>query len=70
MTDWRPMEKAPRDGTAADLWWEEGDGKVTLGHRIPDCTYRGADTWMDNRGNVISEEHITHWRLPPSPPND
>lgn len=32
MTDWQPMETAPKDGTLVDLWCD--------GERVPNCSYQ------------------------------
>ena len=63
---WRPIETAPQDDTIVDLWWQtDWDERF----RVPDCRYRDADTWIDDSGNLITAEYITHWMPLPDPPS-
>ncbi|WP_421565770.1 hypothetical protein [Ochrobactrum sp. EDr1-4] len=78
MSSWQRMESAPLDGTKVDLWRvhiENGDAE-----RITDCWYSGGN-WLFDRNDMIGTVDgssdqleaywlITHWMLPPAPPED
>ena len=66
---WQPIETAPKDGTAIDLWVSYEDGS---GQRVTDCTWFNGrwwpgegPTWQLDEGDG---EKITHWRPLPNPP--
>ncbi len=70
MSDWRPIETAPKDGTriiifgsVTDMepeprmgWWGDYDAAGELGEPL----------WVDDDGSEI--EGATHWMPLPSPP--
>lgn len=47
MTDWQPIETAPKDGTVVDLWVVDQDDPK--GRRIPNAY------WVKDRGEGINE---------------
>lgn len=57
--EWQPIETAPKDGTVVDLWHKDG-------FRITDEFWLGdeEECWTC----LFSDEEITHWMHPPSPP--
>ncbi len=66
VSEWRPIETAPKDGTFVDLW---------AGDRIHDCFWcskRGL--WVqfqdDSYQAELREEPITHWLPLPAPPGE
>lgn len=81
--EWRPIETAPRDGTAIDVWRPEG-GRDTVFWGFPhhECGEMGrlCDSdwhsikkpgWVCNTfGEFIGGKHapFTHWRPLPEPP--
>lgn len=64
-SDWQPIETAPRDGTAVDLWW--------VNRRLTDCRWSSVEYstgvpwgWMNAiHGRII---RATHWMPLPAPP--
>jgi hypothetical protein len=66
MTDWQPIETAPRDGTVIDLWFA---GEWS--RRMPDaCWSEALKAWIvAGRGcSYLESPLITHWMpLPTSP---
>lgn len=77
MTDqWQPIETAPKDGTAVDLW-------TSYGERVPNAEYkvlrnRVTACWAyslgyGENGYELWDEVFpapTHWRPVPDPPSD
>lgn len=65
MTEWQDISTAPKDDTIVDLWWHtDWDEQF----RVADCRYRDHKTWVDERGNIIDAQYITHWMPRPEPP--
>lgn len=77
MSEWKPIETAPKDGTRIDLW--ATNGNMIGPRRFVDCS------WSEiKRGGLIvrteelgawsyprmDKDHLkpTHWMLPPEPP--
>lgn len=59
MSDWQPIETAPKDGTVIDLWSRDF-GRLT-------------DEWWDIEDQCWALSGIarpTHWMPIPEPPND
>jgi len=58
VSEWQPIEAAPRDGTPIDLWHKNG--------------FRITDTWWDAGDEIWTcyfvDEEITHWMPIPAPP--
>jgi len=66
LSEWQPIETAPRDGTEVDLW----KGK----HRLPNCHFHCGEwlwwntTSVDDEPSWLKVKDPTHWRpLPPGP---
>lgn len=60
MSDWQPIETAPKDPDRFLLLWVE-DGYPVLGEWAGFCRKR----WIDNAGYSIDP---THWMTLPEPP--
>jgi len=72
MSEWQPIETAPKDGTEVDLWVVERNRGRKF--RIPDCHWH-CDEWLVWGGDpeigwdlVEEYQHATHWMLSPEPP--
>lgn len=70
MSEWQPIETAPKDGTRVLLGRAEW---VEIGRWLANSrAYRGAPlgTWMDDADNGGPEGHDwpTHWMPLPPPP--
>jgi hypothetical protein len=80
MSEWQPIETAPRDGTTVDAW-VPGE----FARRVADVSWReptdsewwvhGGDTietpdaaWHDCFGPLAKDEQPTHWMHLPAPP--
>jgi hypothetical protein len=69
MSEWQPIETAPRDGTEIDLW--------ASGRRWADCHWHLGE-WLRWQSDSVDEEPThkriafpTHWMpLPPAPGGD
>jgi len=66
MSEWQPVKTVPTDDTVVDLWWQTDWDEA---FRVPDCRYRNEDSFVDERGNIIDREYITHWMPVPEPPD-
>jgi hypothetical protein len=69
MTDWQPIETAPKDGTVIDLWcWPyNGQARRMTGY----WWVRGVGWRTDLRENDIAKSKWnkpTHWMPMPAPP--
>ena len=67
MSEWQPIETAPKDGTDIDLWLH--------GFRVADCYWdKVAGEWCDSDGDRLTENVVdygqgpTHWMPHPEPP--
>lgn len=70
---WRPIDTAPRDGSAVDLWGVNHLHPAKTGRRATNVTWGPLRDWMGNERNDWQHGHgedfePTHWRpLPASP---
>lgn len=74
MSEWQPIETAPKDGTPVDLWIQIYE---TRGYRATGCEYRDSE-WqhysLPEFGHSIELCHVdwqhlaTHWMPMPEPP--
>lgn len=78
MTDWQPIETAPKDGTAIWLWY---DGAACIGYGEPASILEPETVWIlktgfrrhegrvdDVYGCYAHHVHPTHWMPLPDPP--
>lgn len=70
MSEWRPLESAPRDGSKLDVWTENGVRYIDVfWHQGPGFP-QGAFVFYDSHmRDYIDVDDATHWMLPPAPPN-
>jgi hypothetical protein len=68
MTDWQPIETAPKDGSVIDLW-------TSCGERVPDAKWTrhmGWVIWGTDSFESPGWERVfpspTHWMPLPAPP--
>jgi hypothetical protein len=64
MSEWQPIETAPKDGTAIDIWARKPDGG---GQRWTDIVWENG--WVSVEGK-LSDKYwtYTHWMPIPNPP--
>lgn len=66
MTDWQPIETAPKDGEDTILFW---DGKVVVGFFLDNSrTARPWKGWRLHAGSAWPPGYPTHWMPLPEPP--
>jgi hypothetical protein len=73
MSEWHPIETAPKDGTRIDLWfkWWRADTDEFLGRRVTDCYWTnvsGHERWACEWGSIPSNSRPTHWMARPDGP--
>jgi hypothetical protein len=70
MSEWRPLETAPRDGSRLDVWTENGIRYIDVfWHQGPEFP-RGAFVFYDSQlRDYIDVDDATHWMPPPAPPD-
>jgi len=82
VSDWQPIETAPRDGTPILLFWDEGhlDSRFvgyfdTEANEAPHRDNRsmypfGPFVWRISMADcgAVAEELVTHWMPLPEPP--
>jgi hypothetical protein len=64
MTEWQPIETAPKDGTLVDLW------SGLHGNRWTDYSWAAGRWWRYSFGYEPFEFNPTHWMPIPSPPTE
>ena len=67
MSEWQPIETAPKDGTLVDLWIQWRDGGPW---READCTWVHGAWWTAGREAPAEGEtyKATHWMPIPDGP--
>jgi hypothetical protein len=70
MSEWRPLQTAPRDGSRLDVWTENGIRYIDVfWHRGPEFP-QGAFVFYDSHmRDYIDVDDATHWMPPPAPPD-
>lgn len=74
MSDWEPIETAPKDGTLIDIWvkWWVPEKDIFTGARWPDVSWskgeftNSAETWRSRHDRFVGK--MTHWMPAPKPP--
>ena len=70
MTNWQPIDSAPRDGSTIDLWLAPlgPNNQALTSCRVPDCF------WADGRWCTVQGlriwDRVTHWMPLPPPPQE
>lgn len=62
MSEWQPIETAPKDGTEIDVWdkW---------GFRIPCVRWEVTFLWWaQDDGPCVTDDELSHWMPLPAPP--
>jgi hypothetical protein len=59
MSEWQPIETAPKDGSDILAWWN--------GHAVISWNAR-QQSWESDDGMVAAKTHPTHWMPLPEPP--
>jgi hypothetical protein len=73
MSEWQPIETAPKDGTNIDLWakrWRS-DNDGFFYRRFPECYWSNGDSMTNRHANWVHLEegwYPTHWMPEPEPP--
>ena len=73
MSNWRPIESAPKDGTPFDVWakrWICASDTFTF-MRFTDCRWRERDAMGGRVKEIVGISdgwHPTHWMPHPPPP--
>jgi len=66
MTEWQPIETAPKDGTKFDAWVPDAFG----GHRMTDLSFNARGQLRQN--GLLTTADLprwpTHWMPLPNPP--
>lgn len=74
MSEWQPIDSAPKDGTRIDLWWIwwRADTDEFLGRRLPDCYWTSAagvhERWACEWSSIPSNSRPTYWMPRPDGP--
>lgn len=74
MSEWQPIETAPRDGQYVDLWLHGGE--LQDGVRVTGCEFDAVrDEWIffrDGKAQAVAQYCvISHWmQIPPPPSKD
>lgn len=61
MSEWQPIETAPKDGVFLILY--------DTYQELPVIACWGGDRWRENYHKKIDESDISHWMPLPKPPN-
>ncbi len=77
MSEWQPIETAPKDGARVDLWLQVYASPHSFGwsdaFRVIDCWWKDGK-WVhrrdDGRVEALYPDYITHWMPIPDPPVD
>ena len=67
MTEWQPIETAPKDDTVVDLWAKRWDPETDSfhGERFPNCSWKKTINYWKGLSPTY---RATHWMPLPEPP--
>lgn len=68
LSQWQPIETAPKDGSIVDLWVIPFTGRAG---RLPDVWWTNATGWRAGNRNPVTEslaKRATHWMPLPEAP--
>lgn len=72
MTEWQPIESAPKDGTDVDLWVSFYHSKKLDGYRVPNAYFKDGrwhyDFCDEDYELDTTDCTITHWKPVTKPP--
>ena len=76
MTEWQPIETAPKDSTKIDLWMQIYASPRSMGwadsFRVPEAWWQeSTKQWVhlhNGRAEPLYTEYVTHWMPLPDPP--
>lgn len=77
MSEWQPIETAPKNGTVIDLWCvnDMEPTHIVGGYRFTDCIWLTEFTlvprWVSRNDDSTVEDsgwRVTHWSQPLPPP--
>ena len=69
VSEWQPMEVAPRDGSKLDVWTENGFRYIDVFWYEGPAYPEGAFVYFDSHlRDFIDVDDATHWMRPPAPP--
>ena len=69
VSEWQPMELAPRDGSKLDVWTEDGFRYIDVFWYEGPAYPKGAFVYFDSElRDFIDVDDATHWMRPPAPP--
>jgi hypothetical protein len=76
MSDWQPIETAPKDGTVLLLWGEFTDASEPFigwyddrDSRRPEMPF-GPFVWRQHKASTVAERCVRWWMPLPQPPEE
>ncbi len=70
MSEWQPLQTAPRDGSKVDVWTQDGFRYIDVFWYEGPAYPEGAFVYFDSElRDLIDVDDATHWMHPPAPPS-